>query len=168
MLDNAVIIVVLVCKDFYPWMKRVDILYHFNQGLGGFEMFCFNTLNCFPVPLRNRLISGGLEQVVSYTAKLCIASQYIQFSTNKKKCTIIRIKTVFQPQDAEDTDYKELVLILGKLFIIRCNKQLLQYLNCKKAYFQFLYSEYAQFLFLQLYSIYIIHTNWENRIINTL
>ena len=38
----------------------------------------------FPVSLRNRLISGGLEPVVSHTEKLCLASYYIQFSTNVK------------------------------------------------------------------------------------
>ena len=41
-------------------------------------------LNSFPVWLRNRLISGGLEPVLSNTEKLCIASYYIQFSMNIK------------------------------------------------------------------------------------
>ena len=35
-------------------------------------------------PYRNRLISGGLEPVLSYTEKLCLASYYIQFSTKMK------------------------------------------------------------------------------------
>ena len=40
----------------------------------------------FPVRLRNRLISGGLEPVLSHIEKSCIASNYTQFSKN------IRIK----------------------------------------------------------------------------
>ena len=48
----------------------------------------------FPVSLRIRLISGGLEPVLSHTEILCLASSYIQFSTNIK-CTTIRLKPVF-------------------------------------------------------------------------
>ena len=38
----------------------------------------------FPVWLRNRLLSAGLEPVLSQTEKACIASNYRQFSTNIK------------------------------------------------------------------------------------
>ena len=38
----------------------------------------------FPVWLRNRLISAGLEPVLSHTEKSFIISYYIQFSTNIK------------------------------------------------------------------------------------
>ena len=38
----------------------------------------------FLVFIQNLLKSGGLEPVLSYTTKLCLASYYIQFSTNKK------------------------------------------------------------------------------------
>ena len=34
------------------------------------------------VCIRNRLISGGLEPVLIHAKKLCLASYYIQFSTN--------------------------------------------------------------------------------------
>ena len=43
------------------------------QGI--FSIFVF-----FPVWLRNRLISAGLEPVTSNTEKSCIASYYRQFS----------------------------------------------------------------------------------------
>ena len=36
----------------------------------------------FPVWLRNRLLSAGLEPVLWYTEKLCIPLYYRQFSTN--------------------------------------------------------------------------------------
>ena len=60
------------------------------------DLFIFVTTadKIFPVSLRNRLISGGLEPVLSPTEKLCLASFYIQFSTNIKY-TIIRFKTRF-------------------------------------------------------------------------
>ena len=38
----------------------------------------------FPIWLWNRLLSTGLEPVLSHTEKSCIASNYIQFSTNIK------------------------------------------------------------------------------------
>ncbi len=44
-----------------------------------------------PVWLRNRLISTGLEPVLSHTKKSCIASNYRQFSTN------IKIPVLFSP-----------------------------------------------------------------------
>ena len=46
------------------------------------------TIIIFPVSLRKRLISGGLEPVLNHNEKLCIAWHYIQFSTNTK-CTFI-------------------------------------------------------------------------------
>ena len=42
----------------------------------------------------NPIISAGLELVLSNTEKLCIASYYIDFSTNIK-CTITRLEPVF-------------------------------------------------------------------------
>ena len=48
----------------------------------------------FPVWLLNRLISAGLEVVLSHTEKLCIASYYRQFSTNIK-IKIIKLTPVF-------------------------------------------------------------------------
>ena len=38
----------------------------------------------FPVSLRNRLISTGLEMVLSHTKKSCMASYYRPFLTNVK------------------------------------------------------------------------------------
>ena len=38
----------------------------------------------FLVLIRNRLISGGLKPVLIHTKKTCLASYYIQFSTNIK------------------------------------------------------------------------------------
>ena len=43
------------------------------------------TITKFLVSLQNRLLSGGLELVLSHTKNLCIASYCIQFSTNIKK-----------------------------------------------------------------------------------
>ena len=47
----------------------------------------------FLVWLRNRLISAGLESVLSHIEKLCIASFYRQFSSNIK-IRIIKLKLV--------------------------------------------------------------------------
>ncbi len=44
---------------------------------------CYN-VSIIPVWLRNRLISAGLELVLSHTLKSCITSNYRQFSTNIK------------------------------------------------------------------------------------
>ena len=41
-------------------------------------------LTGIPLWLRNRLISAGLELVVSHSEKSCLASYYRQFSTNNK------------------------------------------------------------------------------------
>ena len=41
-------------------------------------------INDFPVWLRIRLLSAGLETVLSQTEKSCMASNYRQFSTNIK------------------------------------------------------------------------------------
>ena len=38
-----------------------------------------------PVWLQNRLLSAGLDPVLSQTEKLCIATNYRQFSTNINK-----------------------------------------------------------------------------------
>ena len=43
-----------------------------------------NQVNPDPLWLRNRLISAGLEPVLSHTEKLCLALYYRQFSTNTK------------------------------------------------------------------------------------
>ena len=45
----------------------------------------------FPVWLRNRLISAGLESALSHTEKSCIASYYKQYSTNFIKIKNIRL-----------------------------------------------------------------------------
>ena len=45
----------------------------------------------FPVWLRNRLISVGLQPVLSHSEKSCIVSYYMQFYMNKKyKITILK------------------------------------------------------------------------------
>ena len=63
-----------------------------------------STLGKFvPVSLRNRLISGGLEPVLSYTKKLCIESYYI-FSTNIKMYSH-EIKTIFWHLGANKTGF---------------------------------------------------------------
>ena len=68
--------------------------------------FIYFNVHIFPVSLWNRLISGGLELVLSHTEKLCIACIISSF---------LWIKTVFN-----------LIIvhfyIRGKLFMIRCNK----------------------------------------------
>ena len=61
----------------------------------------------FPVSLRNRLISGGLEPVLGHTEKFCLASYYIQFSTIIRKNSFNLIIVHFY--------------IRGN-FIIRCDK----------------------------------------------
>ena len=82
--------------------------------------------NIFPVWLRNRLISAGLEPVLIHTEKLCIASYYIQFYTGLKMynhniknsfvspclCHLNANKTGFNPITVQ-------FYIRGKLFIIR-------------------------------------------------
>ena len=45
-----------------------------------------------PVLLRNRIISGGLEPVLSHTEKSCIATNCRQFSTNNKKKPLFKWK----------------------------------------------------------------------------
>ncbi len=50
-------------------------------------------ITAFPVWLRNRLLSAGLEPVLTQTEKLCIASDYKQYSTNIK-IKIIKLTTV--------------------------------------------------------------------------
>ena len=62
----------------------------------------------FPVWLRNRLLSAGLEPILSQTEKSCIASNYRQFSTNIK-IKIIKLKNFHFD-------------IRGKLSLIRCDK----------------------------------------------
>ena len=47
-----------------------------------------------PTQEKGKFISGGLEPVLSQTEKLCIASYYIQFSTNIKMYNL-KIKTIF-------------------------------------------------------------------------
>ena len=47
----------------------------------------------FPVLLRNRLLSAGLEQVLCHTEKSCKESYYRQFSTYNK-IKIIKLKPV--------------------------------------------------------------------------
>ena len=61
------------------------------RNSSGINFITFLSLKClgknvkyFPVWLRNRLLSTGLEPVLSQTEKSCIASNYRQFSTNIK------------------------------------------------------------------------------------
>ncbi len=68
----------------------------------------------FPVWLRNRLLSAGLEPVLSQTEKACIEPNYRQFSTNIK-IKIIKLKPSFNLKIFSFD-------IRGKLSIIRCNK----------------------------------------------
>ena len=49
----------------------------------------------FPVSRQNRLISGGLEPVLSHAEKLCIASFYILCISSNIKSTNIRLNPVF-------------------------------------------------------------------------
>ncbi len=83
----------------------------------------------FQVLLRNRLLSTGLESVLSQTEKSCIASNYRQFSTNIK-IKIIKLKPSFvspslRPLAADKTGFNLKIFhfdIRGKLSIIRCDK----------------------------------------------
>ena len=85
--------------------------------------------NNFPVWLRNRLLSAGLEPVLSKTEKACIASNYRQFSTNIK-IKIIKLKPSFvspslRPPAADKTGFNLKIFhfdIRGKLSIIRCDE----------------------------------------------
>ena len=84
--------------------------------------------NSFPVWPRNRLITAGLEPVLNYTEKLCIASFYRQYSTNIK-LKIIKLKPVLIAMAFGHAGLRKLVLnlkifhfdIFGKLTIIRCD-----------------------------------------------
>ncbi len=51
---------------------------HYKEG----QCYLLVKVNYFLVLIRNRLISCGLEPVISNTKKLCLASYYILFSTN--------------------------------------------------------------------------------------
>ena len=85
-----------------------------------------------PVWLRNRLLSAGLEPVLSLTEKSCVASNYRQFSTNIK-IKIIKLKPSFvspglRPLAADKTGFNLKIFhfdIRGKLSIIRCDKYIL-------------------------------------------
>ncbi len=80
----------------------------------------------FPVWLRNRLLSSGLEPILSQS---CIASNYRQFYTNIK-IKIIKLKPSFvspglRPLAADKTGFNLKIFpfdIRGKLSIIRCDK----------------------------------------------
>ena len=75
----------LVAFQFTHWgvqiflMKGWIYIWHGQTFLRKYLKYCF-----IPVWLRNRLISAGLEPVLSHTEKLCIVSYYIQFSSNIK------------------------------------------------------------------------------------
>ena len=73
----------------------------------------------FPERLLNRLISAGLEPVLSHTEKACIASYYKQFSTNIK-IEIIKLKPVLLAWafGANQTGFNLHINICGKLSII--------------------------------------------------
>ena len=73
------LVLIFDCTILYPW-KAV-----YNYTIQEITI---------PVSLRNRLISSGLEPVLSHTEKLRITSYYIQFSTNIKMFNR-EIKTVF-------------------------------------------------------------------------
>ena len=67
----------------------------------------------FPVWLRSRLISAGLEPVLSHNEKSCIASYY-------------RLNIFHEYQNKINKIYTSFLFVIGrKLSIIRCNKQLL-------------------------------------------
>ena len=65
-------------------LKRFLLLMDFIKEVGE---------KVFPVWLRNRLSSAGLEPVLIDTEKSCIVSYYNQFSKNKK-CSIMILKPV--------------------------------------------------------------------------
>ena len=75
----------------------------------------------FPVCLRNRLKSAGLEPVLSNTEKPCIASYYRQIST---------ILLLFVSPGLRPLDFNLIIFpsIRGKLSIIRCDTLLLSHL----------------------------------------
>ena len=82
----------------------------------------------FPLWLRNRLMSAGLEPVFSHTEKSCIALYYRQFFTNIKM-KIIKLIPVccsgFCPLEPNKTCLSILFFyfdIRGKLSNIRCDK----------------------------------------------
>ncbi len=75
-----------------PPQKRGQ--YETEEKICNWGEVSFVLIFIFPVWLRNRLISTGLEMVFIYTEKSFIPSYYRQFSTNIKN-KIIKLITVF-------------------------------------------------------------------------
>ena len=88
----------------------------------------FIMIYVFPVWLQNRLISAGLEPVLCHTGKLCIVSNYRQFSTfSKIKKNMKFVSPGHQPLGANKTGFNFIIFhfnICGKLSVIRWDKWL--------------------------------------------
>ncbi len=83
-------------------------------------------VNNFPVWLRNRLLSAGLEPFLSQIEKACIlySIELQTFSTNIK-IKIIKLKPSFVSRD-KIFHFD----IRGKLSIIRCDKYIFKLIFC--------------------------------------
>ena len=96
--------------------------------LMGFKIMGRKVWTLIVCTIQSRLISVGLEPVLSYNGKLCIASYYRQFFTNIK----IKINTSFVCQVLWSFVSNKTVVnlivfhfnIYGKLSIIQWDKQL--------------------------------------------
>ena len=68
---------------------KVQFYNEIKKGVTFQLLFLFdldtNEIIFFPIWLQNRLISAGLELVLSHTENSYVASYYKQFSTNNKK-----------------------------------------------------------------------------------
>ena len=94
---------------------------------------------CFPVFLRNRLISGGFEPVLIHTENSC-------FQNKNHKIITSFVRPAIQPLGTIKTGFNHFK-IRGKLSIIRCNK------NPVKADPRGLDEQFAQLLFNQKMSL---------------
>ena len=107
-------------------LTKANCIAYFMLASVRFQSFFQSCGQYFPVWLRNRLLSTGLEPVLSQTEKSFVASNQRQFSTNIK-IKIIKLIPVFLARafGAKKTGFNLIIFhfdIRGKLFIIRCDK----------------------------------------------
>ena len=100
---------------FYPNPKKIQDTTESNTGQ---IIPQHNQAQLIKAWLRHRLISGGLEPVLSHTEKSCIASYYKQLSTNNE----IKNHTINTSFVSLGYIYFILLFVRGLLSIIRCDK----------------------------------------------
>ena len=113
-MNDKIILLYKVVRDFLDnlhlghVMVLVYVIYRFKSW-DGFKLFLASLYSFkYIKPRLKRLISRGLELVLIHTKKLCLASYYIQCSTNIK-CTIIRLKPVFLARAFDISELKKSV-----------------------------------------------------------